>query len=237
MIQGRLAQTNFMKLTSHQGGALEQLSIEAALLSGLSQLGLELEAGQREKILEYIALLNKWGTVYNLTAIKDSKDILVQHVLDCLSVIKPISERVVAGSTILDVGSGAGLPALMIAIARPDLNVVAIDAVAKKVAFIKQAALQLALPNAIAKHGRIEKETGLKYELIVSRAFSSLKDFIKGTQGRLLEGGVWMAMKGKMPEEEIKELPEGVDLIEVTQLKVPMMNAERCLVWMREGQS
>ena len=97
--------------------------------------------------------------------------------------------------------------------------------------------MQLALPNAIAKHGRIEKETGLKYELIVSRAFSSLKDFIKGTQGRLLEGGVWMAMKGKMPEEEIKELPEGVDLIEVTQLKVPMMNAERCLVWMREGQS
>jgi len=224
-----------MKLTSQRGDVLEQLSLEAALLSGLAQLGLELEAGQREKILAYITLLNKWGTVYNLTAIKDSKDILVQHVLDCLSVIKPISERVVAGSTILDVGSGAGLPALMIAIARPDLNVVAIDAVAKKVAFIKQAALQLGLPNAIAKHGRVEKDTGPKYELIVSRAFSSLKDFIEGTQGRLLEGGVWMAMKGKMPEEEINELPKGIDLIEVTQLTVPMMNAERCLVWMREG--
>ena len=205
--------------------------LRPSLLRGLEELNLVLSSSQIEQVLGYIALLHKWGAVYNLTAIKEPADILVQHVLDCLSIINPMLVRVAPGACVLDVGSGAGLPAVMIAIACPSLSVVALDAVAKKVAFVQQVALQLGLCNLQAKHERVEKINAAHFDLTVSRAFASLSDFMTGTRGAVKKGGLWLAMKGRVPEEEIRQLPEGFVILEIVSLKVPDLLAERCLVW------
>jgi 16S rRNA (guanine527-N7)-methyltransferase len=209
-------------------------SLRAQLLTGSQALNLSLNEVQIDKILAYMALLEKWGGVYNLTAIKDPKEILVHHVLDCLSVVLHVSAHTQPGDLVLDVGSGAGLPAIMIAIACPHLKITALDAVAKKVAFINQAALQLGLLNITGKHARIEKETDPIFKLVVSRAFASLKDFVIGTRKALSPGGLWMAMKGKEPLEELAELPEGIEIVEVVPLTVPGLDAQRCLVWLKD---
>ncbi len=206
-------------------------SLRPALRSGLKELRLSMSDQQIELILRYVGLLNKWGDVYNLTAIKGSDQILVQHVLDCLSIVNPLMDRIGSAAHILDVGSGAGLPAVMIAIACPLMQVVALDAVAKKMAFVQQTALQLGLKNLVAKHARIENIESNDFDLVVSRAFASLTDFIEGTKGALKEGGIWLAMKGRVPSDEIEVLPEGFVVREVETLLVPGMFAERCLVW------
>jgi len=211
------------------------VDLRPELIKGLGELTLTLNDGQVEQILGYIALLHKWGAVYNLTAIKDPADILVQHVLDCLSIINPMHVKVGPSASVLDVGSGAGLPAVMIAISCPHMNVVAVDAVAKKVAFVQQVALQLGLKNLEAKHERVEKIYTPQFDLIVSRAFASLADFMSGTQGAVKEGGLWLAMKGRMPQEEIQLLPKGFVVREIVSIKVPRLFAERCLVWIARG--
>jgi len=224
-----------MKHSSNKASELEPISLEQELVCGAKSLSLELSEGQIAQITEYVRLLHKWGAVYNLTAIKSSKDMLVQHVMDCLSIISPMSQRMKSGLSVLDVGSGAGLPAVMIAIVCPEHKVTALDAVAKKVAFVKQASLQLNLQNLSAKHGRVEREGGHEYDLIVSRAFASLKDFVTESTGALADNGVWMAMKGKLPVEEMAQLPAGIFVFDVTHLNVPGMSSERCLVWMNQA--
>jgi 16S rRNA (guanine527-N7)-methyltransferase len=161
---------------------------------------------------------------------------LVTHLLDCLAVVQPLrrqlGEMPPAGAPrLLDVGSGAGLPGLALAVCLPQLQVTCIDTVAKKAAFIQQAGLQLGLKNLKAVHGRVEKHAG-QYDVVCSRAFASLADFVSWTRGCVAPKGVWMAMKGKQPQDEINVL-EKVDVFHVEPLAVPGLQAERCVVWMR----
>jgi 16S rRNA (guanine527-N7)-methyltransferase len=161
---------------------------------------------------------------------------VVQHLADCLAVVQPMRREAssLAGQTLLDVGSGGGLPGVVLAVMNPELRVTCVDAVGKKVAFVRQVAGSLGLKNLAALHCRIEALQAPPYDLVTSRAFSSLSKFVAAT-GRLLSpSGVWMAMKGKVPRVELEELPTGV-LFHVEQLQVPWLPGERCLVWMRRG--
>ena len=222
------------------------------LRQGLDALGLSLDEHQQNQLLSYVDLMGKWTRVYNLTAVRDPKEMLTHHVLDSLSVVLPLrrqlsalhSEGLVSLSgdqvsrdigkplTLLDVGSGAGLPGVVIAITCPDIQVTCLDAVAKKVAFIQQVAATLKLSNLTGLHARIET-LAQPYDIISSRAFASLADFVSGSHKALAAGGIWMAMKGKTPEEELASLPNLAKVFHVEQLEVPGLDAQRCIVWMR----
>jgi len=203
------------------------------LAAAARQLGLELEPGQAEKLLAYLQLIAKWNKVYNLTAVRDPEEMLVSHLFDSLAVIAPLRAQT-AGRAIrlLDVGSGAGLPGVVIAICCPGTQVECVDTVGKKAAFIQQAAAQLQLVNLRGVHDRVENLGG-SYDVISSRAFASLHDFVTLSSGVLAEQGIWLAMKGRHPEAEIAALPEDVEVFHVEQLRVPELDAERCIVWLR----
>ena len=205
----------------------------ARLNAAAQALGITLNAGQQTQILRYLDLLGRWNKVYNLTAVRDPAEMLTHHVFDSLAVIAPL-RRHTGGQPlrVLDVGSGGGLPGVVIAMCCPELSVSCVDAVAKKAAFIQQAAGTLILPNLKGVHARVEK-VAPPYDVITSRAFASLPDFTRWSAGALAEGGVWMAMKGKLPQDEIDALPSEVEVFHVEQLAVPELEAERCLVWMR----
>jgi 16S rRNA (guanine527-N7)-methyltransferase len=161
---------------------------------------------------------------------------LTHHLLDSLAALQPL-RRQTGGRAIelLDVGSGAGLPGAVVAIACPDIQVDCVDTVAKKAAFIQQVAASLQLPNLRGLHARVENLAG-PYDVIASRAFASLADFVGWSGGALAEeGGVWMALKGKRPDDEIASLPAGVEVFHVEQLDVPGLEAERCIVWLRRA--
>ncbi len=208
----------------------------ARLDAGLLSLGITLADSQKQQLLDYLALIQKWNKVYNLTALRDAEEMFSHHLLDSLAAIPPL-ERHVQGKalTVLDVGSGAGLPGVVIAICCPDLKVDCVDTVGKKAAFIQQAALTLKLPNLRGLHNRVEKLEG-PYDVICSRAFASLPDFVTWSASALAGEGVWMAMKGKHPQEEIAALPAEVAVFHVEQLQVPGLDAERCIVWMKKAR-
>lgn len=212
-------------------------------------LGLGLSDAQLGQLARYMGLLSHWNATYNLTAVRSAPDMLSHHLADCLAVLRPLavglSEHVEAGRgdaqalaqqrgdvRVLDVGSGGGLPGAVLAIGRPELQVSCVDTVGKKAAFIRQVAAELRLPNLRGEHARVEKLPG-RYDLITSRAFASLVDFVGLTREQLAPGGVWMAMKGKLPDDELAELPPDVDVFHVEHLQVPGLDAERCLIWMR----
>jgi 16S rRNA (guanine527-N7)-methyltransferase len=204
----------------------------AGLVDGARKLGVALTSGQFEALQGYLALLVRWNRVYNLTAVRDPSEMLVHHVLDCLAVVVPLRGWTRGTpARLLDVGSGAGLPGVVLAVAMPELDVTCIDAVGKKVAFMREVAGSLSLTNLRAKHGRAEDFVG-HYDVVASRAFASLADFVASTQHLRDENGVWMAMKGKPSDDELRALPEGVAVFHVEQLTVPGLGAERCLVWM-----
>ena len=207
--------------------------LDRRLRSGLEELGLPLGGEQVAQLLDYLEQIGKWNKVYNLTAVREPAQMLTHHLLDSLTVIRPLM-RVTESRPIrlLDVGSGAGLPGVVIAICCPEVSVDCVDTVAKKAAFVQQTSLALKLPNLRGLHERVENLAG-PYDVVASRAFASLADFVSWSQGALGEQGVWMAMKGKSPEEEIAALPSGVAVFHVEQLEVPGLGAERCLVWMR----
>lgn len=223
------------------------LDLASDLRQGLEGLALVLEDGQLDQLLAYLDLIQKWTKVYNLTAVRTPHEMLTHHLLDSLAVINPLRSKlagVAAGVDVddavtppvrmrlLDVGSGAGLPGVVIAICCPQLSVDCVDAVAKKAAFVQQVALALRLPNLRGLHARAESLRD-QYQLISSRAFASLTDFVSVSEAALAEGGVWMAMKGKPPVDEIASLPTKIDVFHVEQLMVPLLGAERCIVWMR----
>ncbi|MFN8954773.1 16S rRNA (guanine(527)-N(7))-methyltransferase RsmG [Limnohabitans sp.] len=209
------------------------VNLEAGLRSGVQALGLSLSDEQIQRLLAYAALIQKWNKVYNLTALRDPADILTHHLLDSLTAIAPLS-RHIQGQPIhvLDVGSGGGLPGVVLAICMPELNVTCVDTVAKKAAFVQQVAVSLKLPNLRGLHARVESLTD-PYQIICSRAFASLPDFVTWSRSALAEGGVWMAMKGKHPQGEIDALPDDVKVFHVEPLTVPGLDVERCMVWMR----
>lgn len=241
--------------------------LESKLRAGLAELELALSDAQVASLLAYLALIQKWTKVYNLTAVRDPDEMLTHHLLDSLAVLAPLRrhfsqpERMqsagdlpigVAGDAhqssqvepradgtrvaprLLDVGSGAGLPGVVIAICCPDIRVDCVDTVGKKAAFIQQVAVTLKLPNLRGVHARVEQLTD-KYQVVSSRAFASLLDFSNWSRQALAEQGVWMAMKGKHPAEELAALPADLDVFHVEQLVVPGLGAERCVVWMRRG--
>src|SRR5688572_13699191 len=173
--------------------------LEAGLRAGLSNLGLTLADAQVAQLLDYLELIGKWNKVYNLTAVRQPAEMLTHHLLDSLAVIGPLRRQ--TGDrpiNLLDVGSGAGLPGVVIAICCPEIRVDCVDTVAKKAAFVQQAAAALALPNLRGVHDRVENLSG-PYDVISSRAFASLADFATWSLPALAEQGVWLAMKGKKP--------------------------------------
>jgi 16S rRNA (guanine527-N7)-methyltransferase len=215
-------------MSARNGGALEP-----ALRDGLTALGLALADEQVERLLDYLDLIQKWNKVYNLTAVRDPAEMLTHHLLDSLAVIGPL-RRQSGGKPVrlLDVGAGAGLPGVVIAICCPEIDVSCVDTVAKKAAFVQQAAVTLGLPNLRGIHARVESLAG-PFDFITSRAFSSLPDFVSWSAGALAEQGVWLAMKGKLPTAEVAALPATVAVFHVEQLQVPGLQAERCLIWLR----
>ena len=209
-----------------------------SLRQGLNDLGLDLEESTRNRLLAYLDLIAKWTRVYNLTAVRDAQEMLSHHLLDSLAVIAPLRremanlQRAVDSRSLLDVGSGAGLPGVVIAIVCSEVQVTCVDTVAKKAAFIQQVAVSLKLPNLKGLHARVESLTQ-PFDVICSRAFASLLDFTQWSRSALAEDGIWLAMKGKHPEQELQVLPKDVKVFHVEPLNVPSLGAERCIVWMR----
>lgn len=207
--------------------------LAAALERGAQALGVVLTEAQRTQLLAYLALLAKWNKVYNLTAVRDPAEMLTHHLLDSLAVIPPLRRQLGEGAfSLLDVGSGGGLPGVVIAICCPNVRVTCVDAVAKKAAFVQQVAVSLGLPNLTGLHARVES-VARGFDVVASRAFASLVDFTSWSAGALASRGVWMAMKGKHPNDEIAALPPTIEVFHVEQLQVPGLDAERCLLWMR----
>lgn len=226
--------------------------LQSDLRKGLSALGLGLDEARQAQLLAYVDLIAKWTRVYNLTAVRDAQEMLTHHVLDSLAVVLPLrralaemgnaqnpltvgAERVVGANAsfrMLDVGAGAGLPGVVLAITCPEVAVTCVDTVAKKAAFVQQVAASLKLPNLRGVHARVETLTE-PYDVVCSRAFASLKDFTTWSRSALAPHGIWLAMKGKHPEAELAELPADVKAFHVEPLKVPGLDAERCIVWMR----
>lgn len=204
--------------------------------AGLATLGLDLAAPQRQALRAYVGLIAKWNRVYNLTAVRDPAEMLTHHLLDSLAVIGPLRRQLGAagqGATLLDVGAGAGLPGVVIAICCPEVAVTCVDTVAKKASFVQQVALELKLPNLRGLHARVETLTE-PHDVVTSRAFASLADFTRGSAAALAPAhGVWMALKGRHPTEEIAALPPSIEMFHVEPLRVPGLDAERCIVWMR----
>lgn len=239
----------------------------SGLRAGLVELGLHLADAQVAQLLAYVDWLAKWNKVYNLTALRDPAEMLTHHLLDSLAAVTPLRRQLAQMAAahlqtgadtgaaaegeaqplrtsevpqwrLLDVGSGGGLPGVVIAIACPEVAVWCVDTVAKKALFIEQVAAALRLPNLHGIHARVEQLTGA-YDVVCSRAFASLPDFVQWSRRALKTGveghpgGVWMAMKGRYPANEVAALPEDVSVFHVEQLSVPGLNAERCIVWMQ----
>ena len=200
------------------------------LRAGTDALGLALSDAQIDQLLAFQALLQKWNKVYNLTAVRDAQEMLTHHLLDSLAAVGPLRRH--GGKRLLDVGSGGGLPGVVFAICCPEVDVSCVDTVAKKAAFIQQAAAALRLPNLHGIHARVETLSG-PFDVVSCRAFASLPDFTAWSRQALGPQSVWLAMKGKNPAEEIAALPAGVQVFHVEQLTVPGLDAERCIVWMR----
>lgn len=205
-----------------------------SLEEGVAQIGLPLSGAQFDLLQRYLTMLQKWNKVYNLTAVRDPAEMLTHHLLDSLAVIPALLRQRVTSDPfrLLDVGSGGGLPGAVIAICCPHIEVSCVDTVAKKAAFQQQIALELRVPNLRGIHARVETLV-TPQDVICSRAFASLVDFTKWSASSLAPGGIWMAMKGKHPREEIAALEPGVNVFHVEQIEVPGLDAERCIVWMR----
>jgi 16S rRNA (guanine527-N7)-methyltransferase len=208
-------------------------------------LDLALSDAQIDVRLAYVDLLQRWNRVYNLTALRDPGEMLSHHLVDCLAVLPPLrrwwaeqSGDVSLPARVLDVGSGGGLPGVVLAALHPGWQVDCVDTVVKKASFIRQVAAELRLPGLHGLHARVETLPTPPggYPLITARAFASLVDFTRLTRSLLAPAGAWMAMKGKLPSDELAALPADIEVFHVEQLQVPGLDAQRCLVWMRPRQ-
>ena len=217
-----------------EAGIVQELSL------GIESLSLNVAEPQQRQLLSYMTLIQKWNKVYNLTALRQAQEISTHHLLDSLSAVSPVLGHIAktkgdanAGIELLDVGSGGGLPGVVIAICCPNIRVTCVDTVSKKAAFVQQVAASLRLSNLRGVHARVESLTG-PYDVVCSRAFASLPDFVSWSAAALSDGGVWMAMKGKLPEAEMAGLPSFAQVFHVEQLQVPGLEADRCMVWMKK---
>jgi 16S rRNA (guanine527-N7)-methyltransferase len=216
---------------SQKGSGREVLA--PLLADGVRELGLDLSEAQLGKLLDYVALLSKWNAVYNLTAIRDPRQMLIQHILDSLSIVPHLAP--LGPSSVLDVGSGGGLPGIVLAIVLPEWTVTVNDIVHKKTAFQAQAKAELNLANLSVVTGRVETlqpgaEVPAKFDVIVSRAFAELSDFVTLARHLVAEQGAIWAMKGVRPDGEIERLPAGAHVGQIIRLNVPSLDAERHLI-------
>lgn len=200
-----------------------------ALERGVEQLALGLPASAREQLLQYVALLAKWNRIYNLTAIRDPLGMVSHHLLDSLAVLPHLPLG--ASACIADAGSGAGLPGIPLALARPQWHVALIEANQKKAAFLRQARIELELANVEVHEGRVEAwQPPDRFGLVISRAFTRLADFVATCRHLVAPRGMLAAMKGKHPQAELGDLPPDVQCNAVIALDVPFLKSERHLV-------
>ena len=209
--------------------------LRSALQRASEALSLDFGGDSLDALLQYLSLLQRWNGTYNLTSVRDPAQMLSLHLADCLAVMNPLRRQLAAQATarLLDVGSGAGLPGAVIAAMNPSIDVTCIDTVGKKAAFIQQVAAELGLRNLHSVHARVEQWSAAPFDIVASRAFASLVGFVSLTRKHLAPSGAWLAMKGKRPDDELAQLPAGVDVFHVEPLSVPGLDAERCIVWMK----
>ena len=214
-------------------------TLRPQLEAGVQSLKLDLSAAQIDLLMNFMDLLQKWNKVYNLTSVRDPQEMLTHHLLDSLAAVPALLRHVNTLPVeegkrlpLLDVGSGGGLPGVVFAICCPQIDVNCVDTVGKKAAFIQQVAVSLRLPNLHGIHDRVENLKTL-YPVISCRAFASLVDFTTWSRKALAEDGIWFAMKGKHPDDEIAALPADVQVFHVERLEVPGLDAERCVIWLR----
>ncbi|MDH1812900.1 16S rRNA (guanine(527)-N(7))-methyltransferase RsmG [Comamonas aquatica] len=209
------------------------------LEQGAQALQLNLSTAQVDQLMAFLDLLQKWNKVYNLTAVRDPQEMMTHHLLDSLAAVPALRRHVqslgkAAGERTaqLDVGSGGGLPGVVFAVCCPEVDIHCVDTVAKKAAFLQQAAVALKLPNLRGIHARVES-LSRPYDIVSCRAFASLVDFTTWSRAAMAPHAVWLAMKGKHPQDEIDALGAGVQVFHVEPLTVPGLDAERCIVWMK----
>ena len=208
----------------------DRVAIADVLKQGINSLKLDLNDDQVEKLLDHLALLNKWNAVYNLTSVRDPMQMVTLHVLDSLAAVPAFA----GAQNVLDVGAGGGLPGMVLAISRPDMKVSMIDTVHKKTAFLNQVKAELELVNVTVYTKRVEQlEVKTKFDVITSRAFADLSDFVNWSGHLLQEGGRFIALKGTAPAEERERLPEPWKVQKLEPLEVPGLDAERHLVFIQ----
>ncbi|WP_029408621.1 16S rRNA (guanine(527)-N(7))-methyltransferase RsmG [Thiomicrorhabdus sp. Milos-T2] len=201
-------------------------NLRAILIEGIDELQIDLSAEQIDKLMAYLALLQKWNKVYNLTAIRDPQEMLIKHLLDSLAVVPYIKQ-----DRIIDVGTGGGLPGIPLAICFPEKQIDLLDSNSKKTRFLIQAKAELGLINTQVIHNRVEEyQPEPLYDAVISRAFASIQDMLDWTHHLIPNGGVWWAMKAQKDFEDLTKLPGLVKIEEVNELHVPKLNAERMLV-------
>ena len=212
--------------------AFDRPALTAILAQGARGLSLTLSEAQITKLIDYLALMAKWNSVYNLTAVRDPLQMVTQHLLDSLAAVSAFA----GAKNVLDVGAGGGLPGIVLAIwaadAEPEMRVSLIDTVHKKTAFLTQVKAELGLANVSVHTARVEQwNAPRKFDVITSRAFAELSDFVNWSGHLLEEGGEFIALKGVSPEAEVAKLPDGWKVREVRPLEVPTLQAERHLIF------
>lgn len=206
--------------------------MQTMLQQGLQQMGIDLTADQQQQLLAFIALLKKWNSTYNLTALRHDQAVVSHHILDSLTLLPYLKQA----RGLIDVGSGGGMPGIPVAIARPELPIALLDANSKKTSFLQQAIIELGLTNVQIITARVETMVGEQFDIITSRAFAELSDFVRITKQLMAKNGQWVAMKGVYPYAEIDRLPEDIAVSSVDKLTVPHLDAERHMVVMRKKE-
>lgn len=215
-----------------RANAFDRSALQAVLATGIKELSLDLNEKQHEQLLDYLALLVKWNSVYNLTSVRDPMQMATLHLLDSLAAVPAFT----GARNVLDVGAGGGLPGIVLAIAMPDTKVSLIDTVHKKTAFLKQVKAELGLANATVYTSKVQEVTvPAKFDVITSRAFADLSDFVEWSGQLLEEGGKFIALKGVAPPEERERLPAPWKITDLQPIRVPGLDAERHLVFIEKS--
>jgi 16S rRNA (guanine527-N7)-methyltransferase len=211
----------------------DRAALAPILASGIKDLQLKLNQQQHEQLLDYLALLFKWNAVYNLTSVRDPMQMMTHHLLDSLAAVAAFD----GARNVLDVGAGGGLPGVVLAISRPDMKLAMIDTVHKKTAFLTQVKAELELANVTVYTKKVQElEVAEKFDVITSRAFADLSDFVNWSGHLLAEGGQFIALKGTAPPEEQERLPGAWKVTELRPIQVPGLQAERHLVFIQKSE-
>ena len=209
-----------------------QQDLHCILASGLEALSLDLTDNQQHQLVEFVLLIDKWNKAYNLTSVRCPKQMMVKHILDSLAIVPHLT-----GENIIDVGTGPGLPGMPLAIAFPDKTFTLLDSLGKRVRFMTQCVHTLKLTNVTPVNSRVENHVGDKpYDIVLSRAFASLKDMLHWCQHLVDSDGQFLALKGQFPQSEIDEVSDHFQVVNTENITVPNLDGERHLVWLKKTQ-